>query len=61
MPALSPGQVAYWQRRLAATATNAARAAVLWDLARTLSAGDEEKQADLVRMLSAWTQQHAAS
>ncbi|MFD5463336.1 hypothetical protein ACFWIQ_11000 [Kitasatospora sp. NPDC127059] len=58
---LSPGQVAYWQKRLAATATNAERARELWDLARTLAGADEESWADLVRMLSAWTQQHAAS
>ncbi|MFG2904021.1 hypothetical protein ACGF13_02970 [Kitasatospora sp. NPDC048286] len=59
--ALSPGQVAYWQKRLAATTTNADRARVLWDLARTLAGADEESWADLVRMLSAWTQHHAAS
>ncbi|MFF3071033.1 hypothetical protein [Kitasatospora sp. NPDC057936] len=58
---LSPGQVAYWQKRLAATGTNADRARALWDLARTLAGGDEEVWADLVRMLSAWTQQHAAT
>ncbi|MFE7526173.1 hypothetical protein ACFU7Y_10665 [Kitasatospora sp. NPDC057542] len=58
---LSPGQVAYWQKRLAATTTNADRARELWDLARTLAGTNEEAWADLVRMLSAWTQQHAAS
>ncbi|MET8545533.1 hypothetical protein ABZW03_33595 [Kitasatospora sp. NPDC004799] len=58
---LSPGQVAYWQKRLAATTTNPDRARELWDLARTLAGTDDESWEDLVRMLSAWTQQHAAS
>ncbi|GAA1401510.1 hypothetical protein GCM10009639_43910 [Kitasatospora putterlickiae] len=61
MPPLTPGQVAYWQRRLEATATNADRARALWDLARAQAGQSEEAWADLVRLLSAWTQQHAAS
>ncbi|MFG2694825.1 hypothetical protein [Kitasatospora sp. NPDC048407] len=58
---LTPGQVAYWQKRLAATTTNPDRARVLWDLARALAGTDEESWADLVRLLSTWTQHHAAS
>lgn len=57
---LSPKQVAYWQARLAATATNQDRARALWDLARTLAGTDEARWADLVRLLRAWTQSHAS-
>ncbi|WAU84898.1 hypothetical protein O1Q96_37540 [Streptomyces sp. Qhu-G9] len=57
---LSPKQVAYWEARLAATATNKDRARALWDLARTLAGDDEARWADLVRMLQAWTQAHTS-
>ncbi|MCX4557471.1 hypothetical protein OHA02_14800 [Streptomyces phaeochromogenes] len=57
---LSPKQVAYWEARLAATATNKDRARALWDLTRTLAGNDDARWADLVRMLQAWTQAHTS-
>jgi hypothetical protein len=57
---LSRGQVAHWQGRLKATATNKDRADVLWDLARALAGTDDADWADLVRLLRAWTQSHAS-
>lgn len=58
---LTPGQIVYWQKRLEATSTDADRARALWDLARLLAGQDDEKWADLVRLLSAWTQHHAST
>ncbi|MFE7524683.1 hypothetical protein ACFU7Y_03065 [Kitasatospora sp. NPDC057542] len=58
---LTPGQAAHWNRRIAATATNSDRAQALWDLARTMAGRDEAAWADLVRMLTAWTQARAGS
>ncbi len=58
---LKPGQIAHWQKRLSATGTNTERAEALWDLARTMAGQDEAAWADLVRMLSAWTQARAGS
>ncbi len=56
---MTRGRVEYWQRTLAATSTNADRARALWDLARSLAGADEAAWADLVRVLSAWTQDRA--
>ncbi|WP_157996942.1 hypothetical protein [Streptomyces otsuchiensis] len=57
---MKPGQLRYWQGRLAATATNADRGRALWDLARTIAESDPAKRearwADLVRLLRAWTE-----
>jgi hypothetical protein len=60
---LSPGQLTYWEKRLAATSTNKDRARALWDLARTLADNGERPDAlwaDLVRLLQSWTQSHAS-
>ncbi|MFJ1796538.1 hypothetical protein [Kitasatospora griseola] len=56
---LTPGQVQYWQKLLASTATNPDRARALWDLARALAGSDDAAWADLVRVLSSWTQERA--
>ncbi|GAA2154336.1 hypothetical protein GCM10009760_53160 [Kitasatospora kazusensis] len=58
---LTPGQVEYWNKRFEATGSNPDRAAALWDLARTLAGQDEAAWADLVRMLSIWTQARAGT
>ncbi|MEE1931437.1 hypothetical protein V1J52_25280 [Streptomyces sp. TRM 70351] len=56
MPAhLSEGQTARWNKRLAETTTNKARAAALWDLARLLAGTDDKAWADLVLLLQGWT------
>ncbi|MEV8606010.1 hypothetical protein AB0465_39795 [Streptomyces griseoviridis] len=56
MPAsLSEGQTARWNKRLAETTTNKARATALWDLARLLAGTDDAAWADLVVLLQGWT------
>ncbi|GGP90083.1 hypothetical protein [Streptomyces melanogenes] len=56
MPAhLSKGQTARWNKRLAQTTTNKARATALWDLARLLAGTDDRVWADLVLLLQRWT------
>ncbi|WP_310727927.1 hypothetical protein [Streptomyces sp. N2A] len=52
---LSKGQVARWDKRLAETTTNKARATALWDLARLLAGADDKAWADLVLLLQRWT------
>ncbi|MFF3488739.1 hypothetical protein ACFYXC_36530 [Streptomyces sp. NPDC002701] len=52
---LSKGQVARWDKRLAETTTNKARATALWDLARLLAGDDDRAWADLVLLLQRWT------
>ncbi|MFJ3519816.1 hypothetical protein [Streptomyces sp. NPDC090131] len=52
---LSKGQTARWNRRLAETTTNKARATALWDLARLLAGTDDKAWADLVLLLQRWT------
>ncbi|MGW6876203.1 hypothetical protein [Streptomyces xanthophaeus] len=54
-PHLSKGQTARWNKRLAETATNKARATALWDLARLLAGTDDKAWADLVLLLQRWT------
>ncbi|MFF3505391.1 hypothetical protein [Streptomyces sp. NPDC003247] len=53
---LSKGQEARWNKRLAETTTNKARATALWDLARLLAGTDDKAWADLVLLLQGWTQ-----
>ncbi|MFE9769512.1 hypothetical protein ACFYPC_34175 [Streptomyces sp. NPDC005808] len=53
---LSKGQVARWDKRLAETTTNKARATALWDLTRLLADDDDKAWADLVLLLQGWTQ-----
>jgi hypothetical protein len=55
---LTPGQVAYWKSRVASTASNRERASALWDLARKLAGADDEKWADLVRLLGGWSERN---
>ena len=52
---LTKGQVARWDKRLAETTTNKARATALWDLARLLAGDDDKAWADLVLLLQGWT------
>ncbi|MGW6463683.1 hypothetical protein [Streptomyces rubiginosohelvolus] len=52
---LSEGQVARWDKRLAETTTNKARATAMWDLARLLAGTDDAAWADLVVLLQGWT------
>jgi hypothetical protein len=52
---LSDGQKARWNKLLAGTTTNKARATVLWDLARLLAGTDDKAWADLVLLLQRWT------
>ncbi|MEU3774243.1 hypothetical protein AB0F11_13745 [Streptomyces sp. NPDC032472] len=54
-PHLSKGQTARWNKRLAETTTNKARATALWDLARLLAGTDDRAWADLVLLLQGWT------
>lgn len=54
---LTKGQVARWDKRLAETTTNKARATALWDLARLLAGDDDKAWADLVLLLQGWTQE----
>ncbi|MFJ9777118.1 hypothetical protein ACIRVF_38785 [Kitasatospora sp. NPDC101157] len=58
---LTPGQLAHWNARVLAAGTNAERAPVLWDLARVVAGRDEAAWADLVRLLTQWTQARAGS
>ncbi|MFI9366002.1 hypothetical protein ACIG5E_33865 [Kitasatospora sp. NPDC053057] len=58
---LTPGQAAHWNARVRSAGTNAERAPVLWDLARAMAGKDEAAWADLVRLLTAWTQARAGS
>ncbi|MFF0337918.1 hypothetical protein ACFYUM_35675 [Streptomyces fimicarius] len=52
---LTKGQTARWNKRLAETATNKARATALWDLSRILAGSDDAAWADLVVLLQRWT------
>ncbi|MEU0119074.1 MULTISPECIES: hypothetical protein [Streptomyces] len=52
---LSKGQTARWNKRLAETETNKARATALWDLSRILAGTDDAAWADLVVLLQGWT------
>ncbi|MEU6445034.1 hypothetical protein [Streptomyces sp. NPDC047046] len=54
---LTRGQVARWDKRLAETTTNKARATALWDLARLLAGDDDKAWADLVLLLQGWTRE----
>jgi hypothetical protein len=55
---LTPGQAAHWKPRIASTTTNKDRASALWDLARKLAGDDDAKWADLVRLLSGWSERN---
>ena len=54
---LTKGQVARWDKRLAETTTNKARATALWDLARLLAGDDDKAWADLVLLFQGWTRE----
>ncbi|MCL2732298.1 MAG: hypothetical protein FWE15_20025 [Actinomycetia bacterium] len=55
---LTPGEARYWGPRIEATASNHERASALWDLARKLAGDDDAKWADLVRLLSGWSERN---